>query len=306
MMKDDTFFIPDKSESGTEWEIFSFEQWASRMHLEAQPYKINPLNYLRSLNKEIIQSLGVERGVYLFVKAVFWDLFFNKPQWAPENFNLSSKKQELFYRSKFKENIPIIVFFQTLARKIKKEEADKIIANTLVPVVLDMMKTKYDPVENIDSVEIWLKQARNYLGREIEKDTGFDGTVYLSEDKSELRLHVTRCVNIEILRQYGLIYTAAALCTCDHITYHTVFPNLIFKRTHTLAVGDSFCDHEFRIKRSLDATTDEENYSDCSKVEGIREFVREWEEKAKVLFFGSREEWEKHTNRCYNIEKNNC
>jgi hypothetical protein len=122
----------------------------------------------------------------------------------------------------------------------------------MVPVVLDMMKTKYHPVENIDSVEVWLRQARSYLGEEIEKDMGFDGTLYLAEDKSELRLHVTRCVNMQMLREYGLTYTAAALCMCDHITYHTVFPNLVFKRTHTLAIGDKFCDHEFefRIKKA--------------------------------------------------------
>ncbi len=305
-MKDDFFIFTDKPESGTEWKTFSFEQWAINMPLESQPYRIKPLNYLRSLNREIIKNLGVTKGRFLFIKAILWDILFKKPQWAPEKFNLSSKKQEIFYRRKFNENIPVIVFFQSLARIIRSEESDKIIANTLVPVILDMMKSKYHPVENIDSVEIWLRQARNYLGTEIDKEKGFDGTVHLAEDKSELRLHVTRCVNVEILRQYGLIFTAAAICMCDHITYHTIFPNLVFKRTHTLAIGDNFCDHEFRLKRSFDTVMDEACYSDCSKVKGMREFVREWEEIAKVIFFGSRDEWEKHANRCCNGEKYSC
>jgi hypothetical protein len=34
---------------------------------------------------------------------------------------------------------------------------------------------------------------------------------------------------------------------------------------------------------------DEDDYSDCNR-SGMREFVREWEEKAKELMFGSRED----------------
>ncbi len=296
-MKEVAFSITDRSESGAEWETLSFEQWASRMHSESKPYKIKPLNYLRSVKKEFIQKLGVKKGASIFYKAILWDFLFKKPQWASEKFNLTSKRQEMFYRKKFNENLPVIVLFQALVREIGEREADRIIANTLVPIVLDMMKTKYHPVENIDSVEVWLRQARSYLGEEIKKDTGFDGTLYLAADKSELRLHVTRCVNMEMLREYGLTYTAAALCMCDHITYHTVFPNLVFKRTHTLAIGDTFCDHEFRIKKSMKPDHDEDDYSDCNR-SAIREFVREWEEKAKELMFGSREEWEKYAARC--------
>jgi len=277
-MKEVVFSITDSSESGAEWETLSFEQWASRMHSESKPYKIKPLNYLRAVKQEFIQNLGVKKGKSIFYKAIVWDFLFKKPQWAPEKFNLTSKRQEMFYRKRFNENLPVIVLFQALSREIGEREADRIIANTMVPVVLDMMKTKYHPVENIDSMEVWLRQARSYLGEEIRKDTGFDGTLYLAEDKSELRLHVTRCVNMEMLREY-------------------VFPNLVFKRTHTLAIGDKFCDHEFRIKKNVIPDHDEDDYSDCNR-SGMREFVREWEEKAKELMFGSREEWEKYSARC--------
>ena len=296
-MKEVDFSITDRSESGAKWEVQSFEQWASRMHSESKPYKIKPLNYLRSVKKEFMRNLGIKKGSSIFFKAILWDFFFKKPKWAPEKFTLISKRQEIFYRKKFNENLPIIVLFQALAQEIGERKADRIIAQTLIPVVLDMMKTKYHPVENIESVEVWLRQARSYLGEEINKGKGFDGTLYVAEDKSELRLHVTRCANMEMLRKYGLTYTATALCMCDHITYHTVFPNLVFKRTHTLAIGDKFCDHEFRITKSTKLNYDEDNYSDCNR-SGTREFVREWEEKAKELMFGSRAEWEEYAGRC--------
>jgi hypothetical protein len=40
------------------------------------------------------------------------------------------------------------------------------------------MNSKYSPVENMASIEIFLQQTRNYLGREWEKDKGFSGDVY--------------------------------------------------------------------------------------------------------------------------------
>lgn len=297
-MSGDAFSIPDNSESGSKWEAFSFLQWAKRMPSESRPYKIKPLMYLRSVYREYLQILGVKRGRGLFFRAMLWDCLFNRPQWMPDRFKLYGKNQEMFYRKKFNANLTVLVFFRALAGKIGTADADRIIANTLVPIVLDMMKTKYDPVEKIDSVETWLKQARGYLGREIEENSGFDGTLYLSDDKSELRLHVTRCVNMEILREYGLIYTAAALCMCDHVTYHTVFPNLVFKRSHNLAIGDKFCDHEIRIKTDNKPSHDENDYSDCIRA-GLREFVREWEDKSKAKIFGSLEEWEAYAERSY-------
>jgi hypothetical protein len=296
-MKEEAFSIPHRSESGSEWESFSFEQWGTRMQSEGKPYKIKPLLYLRSVKREFTDKLGVKKGKQLFYKAILWDLIFKKPRWAPEKFNFSSKRQEMFYRKKFQENLPVVVLFNALKRVIGEKEADKIMANTMVPVALNMMKTKYHPVENIDSVEVWFTQARSYLGEEVEKDKGFDGTVYLAEDKSELKLHVTRCINIEVLRAYGLFFTAKALCMCDHITYHTIFPNLTFKRSHTIAIGDKFCDHEFRVKQSM-KPHDEDDYTDCNR-SGIREYVREWEDKAKEMMFGSREEWEKYVVRCF-------
>jgi hypothetical protein len=89
---------------------------------------------------------------------------------------------------------------------------------------------------------------------------------------------------------------------CDHIIYHTVFPNLIFKRSRTLAMGDSFCNHEFRVIKNNDQIQNEECYSDCARVQEIRQFVKEWEEKAKEMFFGSRIEWKKYVKRVLNHE----
>ena len=300
MMQKEGFTIQDRSETGREWEAFTFEQWALKLKEEGKPYKISAIRYMRSLLTEIFHQKGIKKGSFVFIKTLIWNCVFNKPHWAPDKFNISSRTQEDYYRNKFYEYKPIIVFFETLAKEIGEKKADRLIPKTMIPIVLDMMKSKYQPVESIHSVESWLSQARNYLGGEIEKDKGFSGTIFLAKDKSELRFHVTRCAPMQMLRAYGLGYTASALCMCDHITYHTVFPNLIFKRSHALAIGDDFCDHESRIRKESDPIQDEDNYSDCGRDHEFRELVREWEEKAKILFFGSQEAWEEYAKRCRN------
>jgi hypothetical protein len=119
-LKEVVFSITDRSESGAEWETISFEQWASRMHWESKPYKIKPMNYLRSVKQQFIQNLGVKRGASVFYKAVLWDFLFKKPQWAPEKFTLTSQRQAMFYKKKFSENMPVIVLFMHWPEKSEK------------------------------------------------------------------------------------------------------------------------------------------------------------------------------------------
>jgi hypothetical protein len=112
-------------------------------------------------------------------------------------------------------------------------------------------------------------QATGYLGENIRKDKGFKGTVYLAKDRSEMRFHATKCCHIQILREFGLRYTAAAACMGDHVTCGTVFPNVIFKRSHAISVGDEFCDHEFRVRSEVDPKADESSHGDAHRIDGL-------------------------------------
>ncbi len=294
--------IPEYSISGCKWNKRSFIQFASDWKMEGKPYEINVSKILMQLLKSTQKKLGTFRGTSIFLKSLFWDMVFNKPKWQPEKFKLNSDAQAKFYKIKFNEYLLFIILFNNLKKEMNETEADKFMANQMIPIVLNMMKERFSPVEKVDSVEVWLRQARDYLGTEIEKDKGFEGDMYVAKDKSEMRFHVTRCAAVQIIREYGLKYTAAATCMGDHITYHTVFPNLIFKRSHSLSVGDCFCDHEFRLRTEDDPVMDEENYGDCYKIEGMREFVREWEEKAKEIFFGSKEKWDEYASQYFSIK----
>ncbi len=56
-------------------------------------------------------------------------------------------------------------------------------------------------------------------------------------------------------------------------------------------MGDSFCDHEFRLRKESDPVIDEDNYGDCKRIPGMRDLVRKWEEKAGEFFSGEMGEY---------------
>ncbi len=285
--------------SGSSFDKTTFLEWSKISKVDGKPYSINMMKLMNQLRKSIQDKIGNGRGKYVFIKSITWDLAFHKPIWKPELFNIDNEDRKKFYKKIFKEFQLFIILFDNLKKEMAEEEADRFIAEQMLPITLYMMKSKFRPVSEINSVDVWLKQARNYLGDEVKENKGFEGDIYLSKDKSEVRFQVTRCANMEILRKYGLRFTAATLCMCDHITYHTVFPNLIFKRTHSIAVGDEYCDHEFRLRTKDDPKMDEDNYGDCYTIDGIRDVVREWEEKAKEIHFGSKMNWDKYANKYF-------
>jgi hypothetical protein len=297
----DVFVIPEKSKSGSGWERLSSTEFSERYKQQGKSYSINPVTYLGSLYKAIIKEIGSFIGSYVFIKTLLWDLPFRKPKLVVDSLAISSPEQKKYYQDKLNEYAPIIVFFNTLSKVIGNKQADRLIAHSILPFVLQMMHSKFSPIENLDSIEKYLQQTRNYLGNEWESDKGFSGDVYISKDKTELWFHMTRCAPMQMLKAYGLPFTATAFCMCDHITYHTLFPNLIFRRCHNL-VTDKYCDLEFRIRKPFDPIIDEGNYVDCGRDCEVRELVRVWEEKAKVMFFGSKDTWETYADRFFSQE----
>ena len=273
------FSISETAESGGSWRKFTFVDYAEMWPIHGTPYNPKVGQITKSIYTAVTKEFGYGKGGAIFAKSVFWDMLTDQVKWDPTLFNLKSEKQAVFYKKAFEEFKVFFMLFENLKKEMGAEKADRFMANQMVPIILAMMKSKFSAVEHLDGVSVWLDQARDYLGDEIEAEKGFDGDIYLAEDNSELRFYVTRCSNIEILRAYGLPYTAAALCMGDHITYDCVFPNLIFKRKHTIAVGDCFCDHTFQLRKDKQPVDDKEQYGDCYKMEGLRALVDEWEDK---------------------------
>ena len=266
---------------------------------EKHKYSVSVFKALLKFFAAVNKRVGIYSSARIIFKSLFYDPIFSQLKWQPGLFQLNNQTQEKHFKKTFNQFRLFIVIFNHLKKILGEETADRFIAGQMAPFILAAMKGNFHPVQEIDTVEVWLKQAISYLGDEIKKDRGIEGELYIASDKKSMKFHVTKCANVQILRAYGLKYTAAIICMCDHVTYHTVFPNLIFKRTNCLGVGSDYCDHVFKLRTKDDPVIDEENYGDCYKARGIREMVWKLEEEAKVLHFGSKDKWDEYAKEYF-------
>ncbi len=290
----------DVSATGSEFIKQPFADLAKLREVlpKGEKFKLDIINMMKVVYKGLKDEFGTLTAISLISKSFLVDMLFNKPEWHPEWFDINNEAQAKFFKAKFNENIPLITLFENIKKRRSTKKADVIIAKLCPAFVLPSMSKSFKPVKTFSKVQDWIHQAVWYLDEALEPDKGFEGDVYISKDNKEARFHVTKCAPIQICHRYGLEVTSAYLCMCDHITYHTVFPNMTFNRQNCFGVGCDHCDHILRVKPVGVTAHDEEDYGDAYKVEGGREFVREWEEKAKVIMFGSVEEWEKYRDEC--------
>ncbi len=291
------FSISERTESGCKWQKKQFSEIRSLRVTTCKSFFIPEVMTL--FLKSLQEKLGKMVGFWIFLRASTIGFIFNRPKWHSEYFAIANKKQESFYKHCFKKSMFLFIIFNILKKKHGAKEADKIIADSLMPCTLAYMKMTYKPVKDWPQLEAWWEQSVDYIGDMPEDNQGLDGTVYIAEDKSELKWHTVKCAHAEVLMAYGLKRTTACMCMADHITYHTLFPGIVFKRNNCIGVGHPFCDHHARVKKPEDIGNEEIQYGDCLKFEGGREYVRYWEEYAKSYFFKDKKEWKRYADRIY-------
>ncbi len=287
----DQFSISKQPRSGCRWEKNEFAEIRSPRVKKTKSFFL--LEVIASLFQSLQKELGIFGVFWLFLKASTVGYLFYSPKWHPEYFRYERENQEKYYKECYDHSKFFIIVLNVLARKHGEKEADRILADSIMPCTLAYMKQTYQPVENCTSIEPWWEQSVDYIGDMPENNQGLDGTVYIAEDRSELKWHTEKCAHAEVFWAYGLKRMVSCMCMGDHITFHTLFPGMIFKRTSCIGTGDSFCDHYARMKTSEDIGNQESQYGDCHHFEGGREYVRYWEEYAKGYFFGSKEKWQR-------------
>jgi hypothetical protein len=202
----------------------------------------------------------------------------DKPAWHPERFNLKSEAEAQFFEKIFREFLMLITLFNKLKRLYGEEVADRVTGKMAIPMAVPYLRQAFHPVDNLDTILPVLQQLSNYLKAYIGENRAFEGHAFISDDRTELRLFVTKCAYIQVLRAYGLRAFAAKSCLADHVVFDTVLPDMIFSRKHTIGVGDAFCDHVMRLPLPDDKERDPARYEDCDKIpDGMDEVLR-WED----------------------------
>lgn len=291
------FSISDRPKSGSKWLRREFKDIRSPRVQKTKSFMMPKV--LKLFYQSLERVLGKQETFLLCLKAMSIGYTFYKPEWRPDQFELASPLQEKMYQKIFDKALFYFILFNILKEKYGDEKADKIIADTINPCTLEYMKQVYQPVDDCVGIEAWWQQSVDYIADLPEDNLGLDGTVYMAEDMSEIKWHTTRCATAEVFRAYGLKLTMSHMCMSDHITYHTFFPGIMFKRTHCIGVGDAFCDHHAWPKSFADIGNEESQYGDCHHFEGGRDYVRYWEAYAKEFVFGSQVEWQTYANRIY-------
>ena len=69
----------------------------------------------------------------------------------------------------------------------------------------------------------------------------------VTDERTEIGYHYTRCMYAEILRELGEPELGLVMCARDEPWVHSYNPKLAFHRTKTLMEGDDVCDHVFSV-----------------------------------------------------------
>lgn len=224
----------------------------------------------------ILKEVGPIKGSWLLLRTFLWDMKFNKPQWRPDWFDFKDQADEQVFRETFEELAFLIVLFTNLKMKYGEFLADEITAKIAIPFALPHIFTVLKPGTRIRNVHEMRQLISDFLGVQNR----FDWTEEVSEDQSVLRYHFTKCTYIMVLMAYGMKSYAAYDCMADHVVFDCVVAkDLIFSRNYTIANGDGFCDHTFKMRTSPDDRKEESDYGDCRKVKfGARDCVEHWKE----------------------------
>lgn len=235
---------------------------------------------LKVLIKVILKEVGLFRGSLLLLRTLIWDIKFNKPDWRPEYFSFRDENDEKAFKETFEELVALIVLFNNLKGMYGEFIADEITSKIAIPFGLPHILTVFIPGTRITNIHEIRQLMSDFLG---DQDR-FEWTEEVSKDQSVVRYNFTKCTYIMILQAHGLQSYAAYDCLADHVVGDCIFSeDIIFSRKHTIANGDGYCDHTFRMRVSPHDKKEEIDYEDCRKVKfGARDCVEHWKEVFKL------------------------
>jgi len=267
--------IPKRAASWSAFRELPLEEWPPTNRDEMPPLLMYWAS-LKAMYGGLRTNFNPFTSMKLLVTAALSLPPADKPKWHPEYFDLKSAAEARFFQEIFREFLMLITLFNKLKRLYGEETADRVTGRMAIPMSVPYLRQAFHPVERLDDIRPVLQQFSNYLKAYIGKDKAFEGQAFISEDGTELRLFVTKCAYVQVLRAYGLQAFAAKVCLADHVVFDTVLPNMVFSRKHTIGVGDSFCDHVMRLPIPGDQEHDPARYEDCYKVPDGIEAVSHW------------------------------
>jgi type I restriction enzyme S subunit len=161
-------------------------------------------------------------------------------------------------KSAAKEITMLISMFNIIARKEGRENAYEFVKGIFQKVAVysmpamyqidDLVKCEGDPFENFVKFTVAWFNAMNEEGTwKVEE---------MTEEKDKLTFTVTECTNCTLGEAYGCPEIAKLGCDHDLAGYPVILDkvNAEFRRPHTIAKGDEYCDFHFYRKGTVPDT----------------------------------------------------
>lgn len=287
--KQHQFTEPQCAKSGSPMRKIPIEELQSTNRQKMSP--VVGVQTMVAILKVLIRETGLFRGVWIFMKSTLWDTVFHKPEWHPEYFTFKSAEEEAYFKEVFNQLSFMIIVFNELKRRYGPFLADEITAKMAIPAAIPYLRSTFTYLKDLADIEQILDQLADYLAGAVGPHRGFEGDVYIAEDHTEARLHITKCAYIMIMKAYGLKTFAANSCLADHVLFDNFITNVKLGRQHAIGVDDAYCDHILRLRSADDTEKDEGDYADSYKARfGGRDMVEHWKE---VYRLKRKENWVK-------------
>jgi hypothetical protein len=240
-----------------------------------QPSAVS-LSSLLAVARVLRRETGMFTGWRILIKSILWDSLFNRPQWHPELFDFKDEREERSCKGIFEKQLMYtVLIFENLKKRYGEFIADKITSEMAIPTNLPFLLRSFRPGESITHIDQFRQVMADFIGDE----EAIEYTEEVTEDGTEVQYRISKCAHIMILRAYGLLSFAGYCCLTDHVLADNFYPELVFGRTHAIGTGDSYCNHNYRIREHHNTRKSEKEYGDCFKVRfGGRDTVRYWEE----------------------------
>lgn len=252
--KVDEEFVKELKDSPKEFQ----EKANTKARIKMKNFRFSISEYYYWLKAEI----GAGPAFNILVKSWIWDLVFNKPKWKPEFFKIENKTDGRIWKNAFnKDVVPLLTVYRNLLKRFGKERADQVMVRFIMPLGLQYHFYCFKPIPNISHIDQFRQQMADYLG----EGKTMRNKVWISTDGKEVRYYYSKCMHIQIMKAYGMEAAAQASCMIDHVTFDKRIPTLKFKRTKTLSLGDSYCDHRFSIRDYGDNETPYDYYEDAHR-----------------------------------------
>jgi hypothetical protein len=139
--------------------------------------------------------------------------------------------------------LPLAAVYRAATLALGKERARRLFYDAIVAVSARVLAWNIPTLKQGQPFSVFSDRFVRVLSR-----MPFETIRVTIQTGDTFQINITRCQFVEVFRRLGMPELTPALCQGDVAFCEKFQPLVRFERLHTLAGGDSFCDHTYYFK----------------------------------------------------------